>query len=370
MAQFSCVECQKTYPLESEAWRCECGGVLEMTGLPTFDRQAILQDEYTLWRYRHMFPFIEDEQHIVSLGEGFTPLVRASIYGVPVLAKMEYMAPTGSYKDRGAAVLVSFLNSRGGVKSVVEDSSGNAAASLCAYAARAGIKARIFVPANASPSKLQQIAIYGGELHMIEGPRMAAAEAAHKAAQKEYYASHVYSPIFMTGLRSFAYEVAEQLGWQAPDNLVFPVGHGTFLLGTYRGFQDLLAAGLIHKMPRFFAVQSRACAPIFQAYRRGSDDVSAMMAGDTIAEGIRIAHPPRGPQVLEAIRQTDGAVLTVTDAEVIRAQRTMARIGLFVEPTSAVAGAGLRKLDRILGEGEVTVIPLTGSGLKAPVAET
>lgn len=369
MAHFLCVDCHKTYPLESQVWCCECGGVLEMADLPTFDRAAILQDDYTLWRYRHMFPFISEDRHIVSLGEGFTPLVETSIYGVPIQAKVEYMSPTGSYKDRGTAVLVSFLNARGGIRSVVEDSSGNAAASLSAYAARAGIKARIFVPADASPSKLGQIAIYGSELHMIEGSRRAAAEAAHEAAQKEYYASHVFSPIFMTGLRTFAYEGVEQLGWQAPDNLVFPVGHGTFLLGTYQGFQDLVTAGVIDRMPRFFAVQSRAYAPVFEAYRRGLKDVADVGAGDTIAEGIRISHPPRGPQVLEVVRQTGGAVLTVTDLEVIQAQHAMARLGLFIEPTSAVAAAGLRKLDRVLGEGEVTIVPLTGSGLKVPVAE-
>ena len=364
MAQFTCVACGKTFPVRWQTWRCECGGVLEMTDLPPFDRDAVERERYDLWRYRHMFPFIPEQQHIVSMGEGFTPLVETNIYGLAVRSKVEYMAPTGSYKDRGAAVLVSFLSAHG-VKSVVEDSSGNAAASLSAYAARAGIKAQIFVPANASPSKLGQIEVYDAELQLVEGSRQAAAVAAQEAAQKSCYASHVYSPLFMTGLRTFAYEVAEQLGWQAPDNLVFPVGHGTFLLGTYRGFQDLLAAGVVERMPRFFAVQSRAYAPLFEAYRRGQEQVSPVARGDTIAEGIRIANPPRGRQVLEAIRKTGGAVLTVTDDEIVQAQHALARLGLFVEPTSAVAVAGLRKLDRVLGPTETTVVPLTGSGLKA-----
>jgi len=337
-----------------------------MMDLPPFDRNAVEPERHNLWRYRHMFPFIPEERYVVSMGEGFTPLIETNIYGLAVRSKVEYMAPTGSYKDRGTAVLVSFLNAHG-IKSVVEDSSGNAAASLSAYAARAGIKAQIFVPADASSSKLRQIEIYGAELHLVEGSRQAAAEAAQEAARKTCYASHVYSPVFMTGLRTFAYEVAEQLGWQAPDNLVFPVGHGTFLLGTYRGFQDLLAVGVIDRMPRFFAVQSWAYAPLFEAYRRGQDRVAPMERGDTIAEGIRIANPPRGRQVLEAIRQTGGTVLTVTDAEIVQAQHALARLGLFVEPTSAAAVAGLRKLDRVLGPSEQTVVPLTGSGLKAPV---
>ena len=365
MAQFACVVCDRTFPVNWQTWRCACGGVLEMTELPHFDLDALQRDRHDLWRYRHMFPFIPEDQPLISMGEGFTPLVETNIYGLSVCSKVEYMAPTGSYKDRGAAMLVSFLNAQG-IKSVVEDSSGNAAASLSAYAARAGIKTQIFVPADASPSKLAQIEIYGAELQLVEGSRQAAAEAAQEAAQKTCYASHVYSPIFMTGLRTFAYEVAEQLGWQAPDNLVFPVGHGTFLLGTYRGFQDLLAAEVIERMPRFFAVQSRAYASLFEAYRRGQAQVSPMKRGDTIAEGIRIANPPRGRQVLEAIRATGGAVLTVTDDEIVQAQHALARLGLFVEPTAAVAVAGLRKLDRVLGPTEKTVVPLTGSGLKAP----
>ncbi len=366
MVEFLCTICSKTYPIDTDVWHCECGGVFEVADLPAFDPKAIITDDYTLWRYRHLFPF-EDEAHIVSMGEGFTPIVETNIYGLPIQAKLEYMSPTGSYKDRGASVLVSYLNHFDKLRPVVEDSSGNAGASLAAYTARIGIKARIFVPADASGPKLSQIAIYGAELNPVEGARSAAEQAAHEAAEKEYYASHVYNPLFMIGLRTFAYEVVEQLGWRAPDNIVFPVGHGTFLLSTYRGFQHMLDAGVIDRMPRFFAVQARACDPIFQAYRRGFEDVQAVVAGVTVAEGIRIAGPPRGRQVLEAIRASGGAVLTVTDREIIRARRAMARLGLFIEPTSAAAVAGLRKLDKMLDSENVTVVPLTGSGLKAPV---
>ncbi|MFQ5855942.1 MAG: threonine synthase [Anaerolineae bacterium] len=366
MPEFSCVLCNHAYPIDTGIWRCECGGVLEMTDLPAFDREAVVGDDYSLWRYRHLLAF-EKEEHIVSMGEGFTPLVAINIYGVPVLAKAEYMSPTGSYKDRGASVLVSFLKGFKKFDWVVEDSSGNAGASLAAYAARLGVKARVFVPADASGPKLNQISIHGAELYTVEGPRSAVEEAAHAAAEKGYYASHVYNPLFMTGLRTFAYEVAEQLGWKAPNNIIFPVGHGTLLVGTYRGFQDMLAAEVIDHMPRFFAVQARTCDPIFQAFRRGFEDVQPTAVGHTIAEGIRIAQPPRGRQVLEAIRETEGSVLTVTDREVARARRAMARLGLFIEPTSAVAVAGLRKLDKMLDSEEVTVMPLTGSGLKVLV---
>ncbi|MFQ5594417.1 MAG: threonine synthase [Anaerolineae bacterium] len=334
-----------------------------MTGLPAFDRDAIIIADHSLWRYRHLFPF-ENTEQIVSMGEGLTPVVETNIYGITIQAKVEYMSPTGSYKDRGTSVLVSYLQHFGQHRPVVEDSSGNAGASLAAYAARIGLKARVFVPADASGPKLNQIATYGAELNPIEGPRSAAAEAAHEAAKKGYYASHIFNPLFMTGLRTFAYEVVEQLGWTAPENLVFPVGHGTFLLATYRAFQEMLAAEAIEHMPRFFAVQARSCDPIFQAFRRGFEDVKPLVPGPTIAEGIRIAHPPRGRQVLEALRDSGGTALTVTDREILRAQRAMARLGLFIEPTSAVAIAGLRKLDKMLESDNITVVPLTGSGLK------
>lgn len=368
MPKFSCTVCDQTYPIDAEVWHCECGAVFEMTDLPAFDRDAIVKDDHSLWRYRHMFP-VEKEEHIVSMGEGFTPMIKTNIYGVPAYVKVEYMSPTGSYKDRGASVMVSYLNSFDKLRWVVEDSSGNAGASLAAYAARVGIKTRIFVPADASGPKIGQIAIYGAELHTVDGPRSAAEEAAHEAAKKNYYASHVYNPLFMTGLRSFAYEVVEQLSWKVPASIVFPVGHGTFLLSTHRGFQDLRAADVIDQMPRFFAVQARACDPVFQAFRRGFEDVQGSVAGPTIAEGVRIAHPPRGRQVLEAIRESGGTVLTVTDREVVRAQRAMARLGLFIEPTAAVAVAGLRKLDKMLDDEDTTILPLTGSGLKAPVTQ-
>ncbi len=367
MAKFSCTVCDTTYPTDAEIWHCECGGVLEMTDLPAFDRDAIIKEDYTLWRYRHTLG-LEKDEHIVSLGEGFTSMLEINIYGVPIHAKAEYMSPTGSYKDRGASVMVSHLNSFDKLRWVVEDSSGNAGASLAAYAASVGLKTRIYVPAEASGPKLSQIAIYGAELHTVEGPRSAAEEAAREAANKDYYASHVYSPLFLMGLCTFAFEVVEQLGWTVPDNFVFPVGHGTLLLGTYRGFQEMLAAGVIDRMPKFFAVQTRACDPIFQAFRRGFDDVQPLAAGRTVAEGIRITDPPRGRQILQALRESEGTVLTVTDREVVRAQRAMARLGLFIEPTSAVAVAGLRKLDKMLDDEDVTVMPLTGSGLKAPVA--
>jgi len=371
--ELRCSTCQRSYPLDTFAWRCACGGLFELEKERPFSKDKIKTNEPTLWRYRAMLPICNDE-NIVSLGEGFTPLVKIKIYGLEILCKLEFLAPTGSFKDRGTTVLVSMLK-EGGIKSVAEDSSGNAAASLAAYCACAGIRCRLFVPARASPAKLAQISIYGAKLKKIKGPREDAARAAQLAVKKAtgsiYYASHYYNPFSLEGLKTFAYEVCEQLGWQAPHNLIFPTGHGTFLLGAYRGFRELVNAGIIKKLPRLFAVQAQACSPLYEAWQHGTEDTLPKAKwGETIAEGINIVKPPRFRQVLQAIKAAGGTVEFVSEEGIIEAQGDLAKCGLYVEPTAAVAIAGLRKLTRkrkrIIAPDEITVIPLTGSGLKSP----
>ncbi len=247
---------------------------------------------------------------------------------------------------------------------VVEDSSGNAAASLAAYCASAGIEARIFVPAHASGAKIDQITAYGAEVVVVPGSRSDVAHAAQVAAVGTYYASHNYSPFFLEGTKTFAYEVWEQLGGRPLDNLVLPVGNGSLLVGAYRGFYDLNRAGVIDRMPRLFAVQSEACPPLVEGYRRGLNEPPLIRDGETIAEGIRIARPVRGGEILRAIRETGGAAVAVDDAEILEAKVRLARKGLYVEPTSAVALAGLRRLGRKIHPAEITVLALTGNGLK------
>jgi len=359
-----CLSCQRTYPQDTHRWRCECGGVFELEGAPGFAQDEIETGDFSLWRYRAMLP-VEHEKGIISLGEGFTPLVETQVYGTRIHCKLEFLAPTGSFKDRGTAVLVNVLRELG-VKRVVEDSSGNAGASLAAYAARSGIEAEIYVPAHASPNKLHQITVYGARLVKVEGPRERAAQAVQEAAaQGAYYASHYYNPFTLEGLKTIAYEIWEQLGWRAPDNLVLPVGHGTLLLGAYRGFKHLLAAGLIERPPRLFAIQAETCAPLYEAYQRGLGEAFPIEKNETVAEGISIARPVRGRQILAAVRATGGAVLAVDDEETLRARDELARRGLYVEPTSAVAIAALPQLRGLMGTDETTIVPLTGNGLKS-----
>jgi len=359
-----CSECGLTESIDTRSWQCDCGGLFELQGASSYSPQLVQVVRDTLWRYQDALP-IRDPAHIVTLGEGGTPLLQAEVFGLPVRYKLEFLAPTGSFKDRGASLLVSWLQQLG-VKEVVEDSSGNAAASLAAYCARAGIKARIFVPADASPAKLAQIRIYGAELVTTAGPRENAAAAAHEAAASSYYASHNYHPLFVEGVKTIAYELYDQLDGRAPDHLVVPVGNGSLLVGAYLGFKELVSAGLVPRLPQFVAVQASACAPFFEAFRKGWNDVRSVSPGDTVAEGIRIAAPVRGRQVLTALRQSEGAVLVVDDWETLQAQQLLAHSGLYVEPTSATAIAALRKMDKMIGREAITIVVLTGTGLKHP----
>jgi len=360
-----CADCQQTHPLNTRHWHCQCGGVFELKDGPGFVKDKIQTKEPSLWRYRAMLPVDRDE-HIISLGEGFTPLIETDVYGLKIHCKVEFLSPTGSFKDRGTAVLISVLNGLD-IKTVVDDSLGNAGASLAAYAARAGMASEIYVPASASSPKRAQIAIYGARLIEVEGPHREAALAAWEAATRgAYYASHYYNPFTLQGLKTMAYEIWEQLGGRGPDNLVLATGHGTLLLGAYQGFTDLLEAGLIDRLPRLFAVQASGCAPLYEAYRQGADEVSPVEEGETLAEGIRIPYPVRGKQILAAIRQTGGAVLAVDDERMGQAHRELAQRGFYVEFTSAAPVAALKGLHHTITADQLTVVPLTGSGFKSP----
>jgi len=362
MEAYRCIRCGERYPANTRLWRCRCTGLFELSERPAFQPKLMDRSLQNLWRYRAMFS-LEAGAVPVSLGEGFTPIITLVLEDCSALCKLEFLSPTGSFKDRGTSVLVSALRSWG-IREVVEDSSGNAGASLAAYCAWAGIRCRLYVPAYASGPKLAQIRAYGAELVPIEGPREKAAHAAQEAATKNYYASHAHHPLILEGMKTFAYELWEQLEHSVPDAIVFPTGQGTFLLGSYLGFCDLKRSGFIEKTPQLIAVQSKNCAPLWEAFQQGMDDVPAhSTSSNTIAEGIRIVRPARSPQILKAIRETQGEVLTVSDEEILHAQQLLAHHGLYVEPTSAVALAGLLRWAR-RPKGTV-VVPLTGSGLKS-----
>ncbi len=358
----TCNQCGEAYPEDGLPYRCPyCGGLFDFGSPPPFDSDVIEPEQPGIWRYRRMFGLPEDAPP-VSLGEGSTPLVWAKSGGREVAFKCEYLNPTGSFKDRGAATLVSMLMVRG-VHEAVEDSSGNAGAAFAAYAARAGIRARVYVPEAASGPKRAQIAAYGAEVIAVPGPRSAAAEAVRKAAEEgAVYASHAYLPFDLPGYASIAFELYETLGG-APGAVVMPVGQGALLLGVWRGFQALVAAGRLKSPPRLIGVQARACAPLWAAFTHGEAAQAEVREEPTLAEGVRIRHPLRAEAVLGAVRASGGHFVAAREEEIRRGRDQLARRGLYVEPTSALVWQALEEMPADVPDPVVAI--LTGSGLKA-----
>jgi threonine synthase len=357
-----CSKCNKKYSLDSKIWRCSCNGLLNIEFKPEFPIDQISLRKPTMWRYREAIP-IKEDKNIISLDEGLTPLTKVDFNGRSVLIKQDYLFPTGSFKDRGASVLISKIKELG-INKVVEDSSGNAGCAIAAYCAKAKIRCEIFVPKNTAQGKLTQIRLYGAILHTIEGSREATAQATLDAAQKNYYASHYWNPFFLHGTKTFAFEVCEQLGWQPPDTVILPVGNGSLLLGVYIGFNELFSARIIEKMPKIIGVQSINCAPIAEAFRKNLKEIPEINKRETIAEGIAIAEPIRGRQILEVVKQTGGDFITVDDAEIKRALKETCEKGYYIEPTSAATIAGIKKYLKKSEPSEMIISTFTGHGLK------
>ena len=301
------------------------------------------------------------------MGEGWTPLVTREWDGASIRFKLETQMPTGSFKDRGTAVMLNHLIEVG-VGPIHEDSSGNAGASIATYAAAAGLACRIFVPATAPRGKLVQIAATGAAVEAIAGSRQTVTEAALAAAGTSFYASHNWQPFFIEGTKTLAYELWEQLGFTVPDNILVPTGYGSNILGLERGFdEELRRRGETDRMPRLFAVQAANCAAFAAAWETGADTCVAFDAAPTMADGIATVKPVRVAEVLDALRRSEGGVVAVPESAIGPALKRLGRLGLYVEPTAATAGAALSRLlaDGTIGAGEATVAVLTGHGLKA-----
>lgn len=354
----------KTYPLSEPRWRSDDGLPLMITPLAGIGRGDIETSKRSLWRYAASFPVpISDP---VTMGEGCTPLVEHSWRGGRAYFKLEWFAPTGSFKDRGASIMISTLRQQG-VTRLLEDSSGNGGAAIAAYAAAGGIEAKILVPAYTQPGKTVQMRSYGAEVELIPGTRQDTAEEAERQAGEIFYASHNWQAFFLQGTKTLAYELWEDLGFRAPDNILIPTGAGSNVLGCDIGFDELLRRGGIDRLPRLFAVQPENCSPIHASFVAGRDDFMPVETSPTIAEGTAISQPVRTGEILSAIRRSGGATVAVTETEIIDAMIELSRTGLYVEPTCASAAAALSNLLRegVIRPEETTVVVLTGTGLKA-----
>ena len=354
----------ETFPLDQPRWCGPDHAPLLLTPLAGITRAQIETATRSLWRYRAALPLLPDDP--ITMGEGCTPLIRRTLHGSSVLLKCEWFMPTGSFKDRGASVMLSLLRAQG-VREVLEDSSGNGGAAVSAYAAAGGMRATIMAPASTSPAKTVQMRAHGATVELIPGTRQDTADAAVRRSETTFYASHNWHPFFLHGTKTLAYELWEDLSFGVPDNVIVPCGAGSNVLGCEIGFSELLRAGEIDSFPRIFAAQPANCAPIAAAFLAGSDTPVAAEIRPTIAEGTAIAQPIRLAEVLGTLRATRGGAVMLSEDEIGAATLDLARIGIYVEPTAAQPAAAFRKL---LAAGTITpeqttVLVLTGSGLKA-----
>lgn len=361
--EISCTNCGRAFPSDGLPYRClACGGLYDFRIPQYFDPLKVDRSQPGIWRYRHTFGLSPDSEP-VSLGEGSTPLLWAQVFGRKVAFKCEYLNPSGSFKDRGSAIITAWLKSRG-IKGAVEDSSGNAGASFAAYAARVGIKVRVFVPESASGPKRRQIEAYGADLVTVSGSRTDVAEAAREVADGgTTYASHTYQPFNLLGYATTAYEIFEQLGNKMPGAVVLPAGQGGLLLGLMRGFDAMrIAIITIDSTPKTIAVQARACAPLWAKFTAGSAGSRLVDENHTLAEGVRVRHPLRGDAVLRAVEASNGSMCIADESEILPGRDALARLGFYVEPTSAIVWSALAQTIQDLPDP--LVVFLTGSGYK------
>jgi threonine synthase len=351
-ADLVCPGCGRTY---ADRWCCACGSPLEFSSTPRPDGPApafaSFDDRRGIWAFEAFLPVSPQ----VTLGEGFTPVVDAPAWDATF--KLEHVSPTGSFKDRGAATVVSRAVELG-VDRVIEDSSGNAGAAVAAYAARAGLDAEVYVPSSVTAAKRRAVESVGATPVTVDGDREAVSAACLRAVEagEGWYASHAWNPAFFAGTATFGVELAAQRDWSVPDAVVVPLGHGTLLLGAYRGFRALVQAGWTDRMPRLLAVQAAGYDPVAADRDGGSEGTN------DLADGIRIRTPVRRDAIEAALDATDGDAIAVSTESVERAATDLGHGGFRVEPTAAVAPAGLRRYRErgVIDDDADVVVPLTG----------
>ena len=352
------------YSLSEPRWCSDTKSPLNFSEVKGITPDLIKSAEKSIWRYKSAFPCKIPEP--VSLGEGCTPLVPFSFRERRALFKLEWFSPTGSFKDRGASVMMSFLKQQN-IKEVVEDSSGNGGAAIAAYGAAAGISVNIVTPSNASAPKISQIKAYGAKVHLVPGSREKTEQAALEMAKSVFYASHNWHPFFLQGTKTLGYELWEDLNFKAPDNIIIPTGAGSNVLGCYIAFKELLAAKQITKLPKIFVVQPKNCCPIVACFQHGIQALGNLNFSKTIAEGTAIKKPIRLETILNVLKTTKGGAVEVSEEEILEGTLELSRHGFFVEPTCASAAVGLEKLctRNLVDPNDTTVVILTGSGLKS-----
>lgn len=376
-----CPKCERTYNAEEKQQLCECGSPL----LVSYDLEAlkkVFQPEQLqgrspdLWRYHELLP-VQNEENVVSLGEGMTPLLKMSKIGddmgIPGLyMKDEGLVPSGAFKARGAAVGVSKAKEVD-VKALAMPTNGNAGAAWSLYCARAGIEATIVMPVDAPEITRKECVAAGADLYLVDGLIGDAGKIVGQAV-KDYGlfdASTLKEPYRIEGKKTMGLEIAEQFAWEVPDVILYPTGGGVGLIGIFKALQELQELGWIsdQKMPRLVAVQSEGCAPIVKAWEEGKTSAEPWENASTVAFGINVARALGDFLILDAIKQTDGCAVAVDDETILTELKAVASSeGAFVCPEGAAAFAAARKLRESgwIQENENVVVLNTGAGIKYP----
>lgn len=382
--ELKCLKCGQRHAPTKGLYTCKkCGGKLEI--LYDYDaiaekisKKELAKRRAGVWKYFELLPVVE-RKNIVTLDEGGMPLLEAKNLARELgmrrlLLKDETKNPTASFKDRpmsvGLSKAVEF-----GARKVVTASSGNAAIALAAYAAKAGIECHAFVPAGAAESKLAQLSMYGAHVVKVASKGVGDPTYEFMRASWKKFGWHpipscgAFNPYQPEGSKTMSYEICEQLGWRVPDWVVVPVGAGTLLSGNARGYFEFEQLDLVEGVPRLAAVQAEGCAPLVKAFRQGTppDEIPTWPNPKTVAGGLVDPYPWDADTAIPAIERSEGVAQAVSDAEILEAEKLLAKSeGVFAEPSGAAGLAGLRKLLEagIVDLSDVVVVEVTGGGLK------
>ena len=374
-----CTVCRETHPHSQPIRTCpSCGKVLfARYDLPKLkrevDRGQFETRSGSMWKFSELLP-VGDPDKVLSLGEGDTPLFQAPRLGAKLglsnlYIKDEGLNPTGTFKARGLSAAVSKAHELG-ITKVTIPSAGNAAGAVAAYAAKGGMEAHVFMPRDAPDANKIESEIMGSNLTLVDGLINDAGRLSRERAQAEglFDLSTLQEPYRAEGKKTMGLEIALQLGWRMPDSIIYPTGGGTGIIGMWKGFHELLDLGWVEgKLPKFIAVQPEGCQPIVKAFNDGADVSELWPNASTIADGLRVPHPFSDYLILNAIRETGGTALAVSDGDMVRAMRDVASAeGLFICPEGAATLVALERLieDRFLDRDENIVLLNTGSGYK------
>jgi len=377
-SHLECVECGKVFSKDIIHTLCDepdCKSILSAKynfGANSLTKEELKNRPATLWRYKEFLPVL-DEANIVSLGEGFTPILKLHnlphIDGRNVILKDESNNPTGSFKARGLGVAVSKAKELG-VRTFVIPTAGNAGGALAAYSARAGLKAYIFMPKLTPNAFKAEAKLFGAEVTEVDGNISDCGKLANALATENgwFDVSTLKEPFRLEGKKTMGYEIAEQLNWNLPDVILYPTGGGTGIIGIWKAFDELEALGWIgSKRPRMIAVQSDSCNGIYKAFHNKEPRSEYIDNGFTVANGLRVPKPYADKVILKVLRDSGGDSVSVSDTDILAALRELSsKEGLFVAPEGAALWHAYKYLatNGKLGESETVLLLSTGSGYK------